>query len=168
MPPVACLYVSPSGMRPPISDIQRHPPAAPRIPFDQTVMREARSLKALERYGIEAMPTSAFPIELLREDRTSATKALVAMASRHRNPPRNLPELAAFADSLERSVAERYEDEVRRMFRPSSSWTRGRDTRGRFTRKPYTDPGDVMPPNGIWGWDGNGPAIRQPDMFPCP
>lgn len=135
-------------MRPPISDIRRHPLAASLIPFDQTVMREARSLKALERYGIEAMPTSAFLTELLREDRTSATKALVAMASRHRNPPRNLPELAAFADSLERSVAERYEDEARRMFRPPSSWTRGHDTRGRFTRKPYTDPGDVMPSNG--------------------
>lgn len=118
MPPVACLYVSPSGMRPPISDIRRHPLAASLIPFDQTVMREARSLKAFERYGIEAMPTSAFLTELLREDRTSATKALVAMASRHRTPPRNLPELAAFADSLERSVAERYEDEARRMFRP--------------------------------------------------
>lgn len=52
MPPVACLYVSPSGMRPPISDIQRHPPAASLIPFDQTVMREARSLKALERHGL--------------------------------------------------------------------------------------------------------------------
>lgn len=122
-----------------------------------------------ERYGIEVMPTSAFLIELLREDRTSTTKALVAMASRHRNPPRNLrelceecrrlPELAAFADSLERSVAERYEDEVRRMFRPSSSWTQGHDARGWFTRKPYSDPGDVMPPNGIWGWDGNGPAV---------
>lgn len=168
MPPVACLYVSPSGMRPPISDIRRHPLAASLIPFDQTVMREARSLKALERYGIEAMPTSAFLTELLREDRTSATKALVAMASRHRNPPRNLPELAAFADSLERSVAERYEDEARRMFRPPSSWTRGHDTRGRFTRKPYTDPGDVMPSNGIQGRDGNGPAIRQPGMIPCP
>lgn len=52
MPPVACLYVSPSGMRPPISDIQRHPLAASLIPFDQTVMREARSLKALERHGL--------------------------------------------------------------------------------------------------------------------
>lgn len=52
MPPVACLYVSPSGMRPPIRDIQRHPLAASLIPFDQTVMREARSLKALERHGL--------------------------------------------------------------------------------------------------------------------
>lgn len=169
MPPVACLYVSPSGMRPPISDIRRHPLAASLIPFDQTVMREARSLKALERYGIEAMPTSAFLTELLREDRTSATKALVAMASRHAtrhaispNSPRS---------PTRWSAAWPNDTRTRRgvcSAPPPSSWTRGHDTRGRFTRKPYTDPGDVMPSNGIRGRDGNGPAIRQPDMIPCP
>lgn len=104
------------------------------------------------------------------------------MASRHRNPPRNLrelceecrrlPELAAFADLLERSVAERYEDEVRRMFRPSSSWTQGHDARGWFTRKPYSDPGDVMPPNGIRGGEtatvppsDSRPENRAPDAY---
>lgn len=61
MPPAACLYVSQSGMRPPISDIRRHPPAASPIPFDQTVMREARNLKALERHGLVERGENTWP-----------------------------------------------------------------------------------------------------------
>lgn len=112
---------------------------------------------------------SSFLSLLLDNNTSRTTRALIAMTEGHHDPPRNLkelharcleiPELALFGRALEQSVSDRCAERMREMFRSARYGAQGRDRLGRFTAKPFHGSEDVMPPDGIWGWDGNGPAL---------
>ncbi len=122
-----------------------------------------------ERYGIDVTNESSFLSLLLDNNTSRTTRALIAMTEGHHDPPRNLkelharcleiPELALFGRALEQSVSDRCAERMREMFRSARYGAQGRDRLGRFTAKPFHGSEDVMPPDGIWGWDGNGPAL---------